>query len=113
MNRLDINFLLNIIEVQEFYRLRSSLRAKKEHASLLDDFREFDRTRLDLEEGGGSPQQALLREHASISRSTGQVCEGILVLDYFLLVTCLFCFSIVCVTYQTKCNYYLILILAA
>ncbi|KAK4269497.1 hypothetical protein QN277_022648 [Acacia crassicarpa] len=58
---------------QEFYRLRSSLRAKQEHASLLDDFKEFDRTRLDLEEGGGSPEQALLKEHASISRSTGQI----------------------------------------
>uniref|UniRef100_A0A5B7BPL9 Golgi SNAP receptor complex member 1 n=1 Tax=Davidia involucrata TaxID=16924 RepID=A0A5B7BPL9_DAVIN len=57
---------------QEFNRLRSSLRAKKEHASLLEDFREFDRTRLDLEEGGGS-EQALLKEHASISRSSGQV----------------------------------------
>lgn len=69
------NLLLIIIEVQEFYRLRSSLRAKKEHASLLEDFREFDRTRLDLEEGGGSAEQALLKEHASISRSTGQVCK--------------------------------------
>ncbi|KAI9089533.1 hypothetical protein K1719_029138 [Acacia pycnantha] len=58
---------------QEFYRLRSSLRAKQEHASLLEDFKEFDRTRLDLEEGGGSPEQALLKEHASISRSTGQI----------------------------------------
>ncbi|KAB1218784.1 Golgi SNAP receptor complex member 1-1 [Morella rubra] len=58
---------------QEFYRLRSSLRAKQEHASLLEDFREFDRTRLDLEEGVGSAEQALLKEHASVSRSTGQV----------------------------------------
>ncbi|XP_034683747.1 Golgi SNAP receptor complex member 1-1 [Vitis riparia] len=57
---------------QEFYRLRSSFRAKKEHASLLEDFREFDRSRLDLEEGGGS-EQVLLKEHASISRSTGQM----------------------------------------
>ncbi|KAL0010855.1 hypothetical protein SO802_005963 [Lithocarpus litseifolius] len=57
---------------QEFYRLRSSLRAKQEHASLLEDFREFDRTRLDLEEGAGSAEQALLKENASISRSTGQ-----------------------------------------
>lgn len=71
---LDTNFLLDIIEVQEFYRLRSSLRAKQEHASLLEDFREFDRTRLDLEEGVGSAEQALLKENASISRSTGQVC---------------------------------------
>ncbi|KAL1298023.1 Golgi SNAP receptor complex member 1-1-like [Arachis hypogaea] len=58
---------------QEFYRLQSSLRAKQEHASLLDDFREFDRTRLDLEEGAGSEQQTLLKEYASISRSTGQM----------------------------------------
>ncbi|KAK7270627.1 hypothetical protein RJT34_25931 [Clitoria ternatea] len=58
---------------QEFYRLRSSLRAKQEHASLLDDFKEFDRTKLDLEEGGVSEQQTLLKEHASISRSTGQM----------------------------------------
>lgn len=59
--------------MQEFYRLRSNLRAKQEHASLLDDFKELDRTRLDLEEGGGSEQQNLLKERASISRSTGQV----------------------------------------
>ncbi|KAK4800980.1 hypothetical protein SAY86_021467 [Trapa natans] len=58
---------------QEFYRLCSRLRARREHASLLEDFREYDRTKLDLEEGGGSPEQALLREHASISRSTGQM----------------------------------------
>lgn len=62
-----------MIEVQEFYHLRSSLRAKQEHASLLEDLKEFDRTRLNLEEGGGSTEQALLIEHASISRSTGQV----------------------------------------
>ncbi|KAK7325289.1 hypothetical protein VNO77_29449 [Canavalia gladiata] len=58
---------------QEFYRLRSGLRAKQEHASLLDDFKEFDRTRLYLEEGVGSEQQTLLKEYASISRSTGQM----------------------------------------
>ncbi|CAJ2656508.1 Golgi SNAP receptor complex member 1-1-like [Trifolium pratense] len=58
---------------QEFYRLRSSLRAKKEHASLLDNFKEFDRTRLDLEDGGESEQHTLLKEHASISRNTGHV----------------------------------------
>ncbi|KAA8525563.1 hypothetical protein F0562_007418 [Nyssa sinensis] len=58
---------------QEFNRLRSSLRAKKEHASLLEDFREFDRTRLDLEESGDSFERTLLKEHASISRSSGQV----------------------------------------
>lgn len=58
---------------QEFYRLRSSLRAKQEHASLLQDFREFDRSSLDLEEGGDLVEKALLKEHASISRSTGQM----------------------------------------
>ncbi|XP_022948452.1 Golgi SNAP receptor complex member 1-1-like isoform X2 [Cucurbita moschata] len=58
---------------QEFYRLRSGLRAKQEHASLLDDFREFDRSRLELEDSPGSSEQALLKEHASVSRSTGQM----------------------------------------
>jgi len=62
-----------MIQVQEFYRLRSGLRAKQEHASLLEDFREFDRSRLDLEEGGNTVERALLKEHASISRSTRQV----------------------------------------
>lgn len=75
MNQSENNLILDLIEVQEFYRLRSSLRAKQEHASLLEDFREFDRTRLDLEEGIGSTEQALLKEHAAISRSTGQVCK--------------------------------------
>ncbi|CAI9772931.1 unnamed protein product [Fraxinus pennsylvanica] len=58
---------------QEFNRLHSSQRAKKEHASLLEDFREFDRTRLDLEDGGGSHDHALLKERATLNRSTGQV----------------------------------------
>ncbi|KAI3926687.1 hypothetical protein MKW92_013282 [Papaver armeniacum] len=61
------------MQAWEFYRLRSSIRAKQEHASLLEDFREFDRTRLDLEDGGGSQEQSLLKEHASISRNTGQM----------------------------------------
>lgn len=65
-------------KMQEFHRLNSSLRAKREHASLLEDFREYDRSRLDLEEGGNSSEQALLREHASISRSTGQVLKRLL-----------------------------------
>lgn len=59
--------------MQEFNRLRSSHRAKKEHASLLEDFREFDRTRLDLEDGSGSYEQALLKERATLSRSSGQM----------------------------------------
>ncbi|PIN23148.1 SNARE protein GS28 [Handroanthus impetiginosus] len=58
---------------QEFNRLHSSYRAKKEHASLLEDFREFDRTRLDLEDGGGSYEHALLKERASLHRSSGQM----------------------------------------
>lgn len=78
MNISGINLVLKMFQMQEFYRLRSSLRAKKEHASLLEDFREFDRTRLDLEDGSGSAEQALLKEHASISRSTGQVDEQLL-----------------------------------
>ncbi|KAE9450329.1 hypothetical protein C3L33_17745, partial [Rhododendron williamsianum] len=69
-----------LIAKLEFNRLRSSLRAKKEHASLLEDFREFDRTRLDMEDGGGSYEQALLKEHAAVSRSTGQT-DGILYMD--------------------------------
>lgn len=58
---------------QEFHRLRSNLKAKKEHVSLLEGFREFDKTRLDLEDGGDSAEKALLNEHASISRNTGQM----------------------------------------
>ncbi|KAE8723630.1 Golgi SNAP receptor complex member 1-1 [Hibiscus syriacus] len=58
---------------QEFYRLHSSLRAKQEHASLLEDFREFDRARLDLEEGVDSTEHALIKENAAISRNTGHM----------------------------------------
>lgn len=54
-----------IFELQEFYRLWSSLRAKQEHASLLQEFREFDQARVDLEENGGFEGQA------SVNRSTG------------------------------------------
>ncbi|KAL9270458.1 Golgi SNAP receptor complex member 1-1-like protein [Drosera capensis] len=66
-------YYLVLIEVQEFNLLRSRLRAKQEHASLLQDFRELDRSRLDLEEGGDSVEHALLKEHVSIGRSTGQM----------------------------------------
>jgi hypothetical protein len=96
--------LLDVFEMQEFYRLRSSLKAKQEHASLLDDFKEFDRTRLDLEEGGGSEQQNLLKERASISRSTGQVVN----MKQFFVIK--FCFLIKilpreCFTYCLLCTY--------
>ncbi|KAM0895228.1 hypothetical protein ACQ4PT_023955 [Festuca glaucescens] len=55
---------------QEFYRLRSSLRVKQQHASLLD-LRDFDRAKFDVEEAGES--EALLREQAAISKNSGQV----------------------------------------
>ncbi|KAF8772929.1 hypothetical protein HU200_005329 [Digitaria exilis] len=57
---------------QEFFRLRSSLRAKQQHASLLD-FRDFDRASFDVEEAADSSDQSLLKEQATIIRSTGQV----------------------------------------
>uniref|UniRef100_A0A0D9XDR5 Golgi SNAP receptor complex member 1 n=1 Tax=Leersia perrieri TaxID=77586 RepID=A0A0D9XDR5_9ORYZ len=56
---------------QEFYRLRSSLRVKQQHASLLD-LRDFDREKFDVDTGD-SADQALLREQAAISRSSGQM----------------------------------------
>lgn len=67
--------MFDMAEVQEFYRLRSSLRAKQEHASLLQDFREFDRSRVDIEEGEDTEERALLKENASISRGTLQVLD--------------------------------------
>lgn len=94
--------------MQEFYRLRSSLRAKQEHASLLDDFKEFDRTRLDLEEGGGSEQQTLLKERASISRSTGQV---VYMKSFFVIKFC-YCNKIrppEDFTYHTRISRYYVL----
>lgn len=57
---------------QEFYRLRSNLKARQEHASLLN-FRDFDRARMDPEEGAGNEEHALLKEQATINRSTGQM----------------------------------------
>ncbi|CAF2108991.1 unnamed protein product [Brassica napus] len=62
---------------QEFHRHRSSLRAKQERASLLEDFKEFDRTRLDLEAGDGLTEQALLKEHVGINRNTAQM-DGVI-----------------------------------
>lgn len=73
--------MYDLFKMQEFYRHRSSLRAKQEHASLLEDFREFDRTRLDLEDGDGSTEQALLKENVGINRNAAQV-NKILVIDY-------------------------------
>ena len=54
-----------------FHRSSTSHIAKKEHASLLEDFREFDRTRLDLEDGGDSYDQALLKERAEFQPGNG------------------------------------------
>ncbi|KAG5227856.1 Golgi SNARE family protein [Salix suchowensis] len=73
---------------QEFHRLRSGMRAKQEHALLLEDFRELDRTRLDLEDGVDSADQALLREHYPLAEilmdnviSQAQATLGSLVLQ--------------------------------
>ncbi|XP_011624305.1 Golgi SNAP receptor complex member 1-1 [Amborella trichopoda] len=57
---------------QEFYRLRSSLRAAQEHASLLKNYGVSDQSKGDLEDGS-SAEQALLREQAALSRGTGQI----------------------------------------
>ncbi|KAG2579047.1 Golgi SNAP receptor complex member 1-1-like isoform X2 [Panicum virgatum] len=57
---------------QEFFRLRSSLRAKQQHASLLD-FRDFDRASFDVGEAADSSDLSLLKEQATITRSTGQI----------------------------------------
>ncbi|KAH0877311.1 hypothetical protein HID58_064705 [Brassica napus] len=64
-------------ERNEFDRHRSSLRTKQEHALLLEDFKEFDRARLDLESGDGSTKQALLNEHVGINRNTAQI-DGVI-----------------------------------
>ncbi|KAJ1268616.1 hypothetical protein BS78_07G148600 [Paspalum vaginatum] len=57
---------------QEFFRLRSSIRAKQQHTSLLD-LKDFDRASFDVEDAAGYPDQSLLKEQAAISRSTGQM----------------------------------------
>ncbi|KAL8245040.1 hypothetical protein R6Q59_011298 [Mikania micrantha] len=62
---------------QELNRLCSSLRAKREHALLIEDFREFDKVRFDVEEGSGSEEQSLLKERANLMRSTGQM-DGVI-----------------------------------
>ncbi|RLM60776.1 hypothetical protein C2845_PM14G15460 [Panicum miliaceum] len=62
---------------QEFFHLRSSLRAKQQHASLLD-FRDFDRASFDVEEAADSSDQSLLKEQAAITRSTGQAVKPLL-----------------------------------
>ncbi|KAI3664986.1 hypothetical protein L6452_43601 [Arctium lappa] len=62
---------------QEFNRLRSSLRAKRDHASLLEDFREFERSRSQLEDDGGSQDQSLLKERGTLMRSTGKM-DGVI-----------------------------------
>ncbi|CAH8389102.1 unnamed protein product [Eruca vesicaria subsp. sativa] len=62
---------------QEFNRHQSSFREKQKRASLLEEFKEFDRTRLDLEAGDGSSEQALLKEHVGINRNTAQM-DGVI-----------------------------------
>ncbi|KAG2254948.1 hypothetical protein Bca52824_085084 [Brassica carinata] len=56
-------------------RSHADLRTKQEHALLLEDVKEFDRARLDLETGDGSTDQALLNEHVGINRNTAYVIE--------------------------------------
>ncbi|KAF8106119.1 hypothetical protein N665_0147s0072 [Sinapis alba] len=74
----------------EFYRHRSSLKTKQKHASLLEDLKEFDRTRLDLEAGdGGSTEQALLKEHVGINRNAAQM-DGVISQAQATLGTLLF-----------------------
>eukprot|EP01018_Ginkgo_biloba_P006409 Gb_03651 [translate_table: standard] len=63
---------------QEFNRLRSSLRARREHAALLQNFSNFDRVGGDLERNGDSAEQALLKEQAILHRSTGQIDNVVL-----------------------------------
>ncbi|URE43625.1 hypothetical protein MUK42_25399 [Musa troglodytarum] len=58
---------------QEFFRLRSSLRAKQERSSLLLDSRDFDMAKVDMEDGADSAEHALLKERTAISRSSGQM----------------------------------------
>ncbi|KAJ7556980.1 hypothetical protein O6H91_05G107000 [Diphasiastrum complanatum] len=57
---------------QEFRRIRSSARASRQHAQLLETFTHHsEKTNLD---GNGEPlHQAMLREHASVHRATGQM----------------------------------------
>ncbi|RWW16219.1 hypothetical protein GW17_00019907 [Ensete ventricosum] len=43
---------------QEFFRLRSGLRAKQERSSLLLDLRDFDIAKADMEEGADSAEHA-------------------------------------------------------
>lgn len=54
--------------------MRSSLKAKRDHASLLEDFREFEKSRLVSEDDGGSQDQYFLKERGTLMRNTRQVC---------------------------------------
>ncbi|KAI3691311.1 hypothetical protein L2E82_49627 [Cichorium intybus] len=62
---------------KEFNQLRSSLKAKRDHVSLLEDFREFERSRLVSEDDGGSHEQSLLKERGNLMRNTRQM-DGVI-----------------------------------
>ncbi|KAL7600209.1 hypothetical protein Lser_V15G22329 [Lactuca serriola] len=62
---------------KEFSQLRSSLKAKRDHASLLEDFREFEKSRLVSEDDGGSQDQYFLKERGTLMRNTRQM-EGVI-----------------------------------
>ncbi|KAH9305023.1 hypothetical protein KI387_009427 [Taxus chinensis] len=63
---------------QEFIRLRSSFKARREHEALLQNFSARDHGNGDLERNGDSAEQALLKEQAVLQRNTGQMDNVIL-----------------------------------
>lgn len=63
---------------QEFKRLRSSLKARREHEALLQSFTSFDNANGDVERSSDSAEQALLKEQARLQSSTGQIDNVIL-----------------------------------
>uniref|UniRef100_A0A0D6R5T6 Golgi SNAP receptor complex member 1 n=2 Tax=Araucaria cunninghamii TaxID=56994 RepID=A0A0D6R5T6_ARACU len=63
---------------QEFIRLRSSFKARREHEALLQSFSARDSVNGDLEKNSDSAEQALLNEQAILQRSTGQMDNVVL-----------------------------------
>eukprot|EP00252_Welwitschia_mirabilis_P000461 TRINITY_DN10451_c0_g1_i1.p1 TRINITY_DN10451_c0_g1~~TRINITY_DN10451_c0_g1_i1.p1 ORF type:complete len:220 (+),score=36.29 TRINITY_DN10451_c0_g1_i1:176-835(+) len=57
---------------QEFKRLRVNLRAKREHEALVQNFT-LSKSGTMFEDTGDLEQQSLLKEQATLNRSTGQV----------------------------------------
>lgn len=63
---------------QEFKRLRSSLKARREHETLLQSFTSFDNANGDVERSSNSAEEALLKEQARLQSSTGHIDNVIL-----------------------------------